>query len=139
MQEKTKEWRADLAVMKTVSVKWTNSSNWHFIEGITRFSQRIHFLEEKLLRRICQALIIAAKGMLMAKTIEDVAEQLIDNGNNRKTALLIGAGCSKEAGIPTASEFELIIKSKFEKIYEKTEIKNIINLCLLCLMIKGTT
>ncbi len=60
----------------------------------------------------------------MVKTIKDVAAQVKRNkGNGVKTALLIGAGCSVKAGIPTASEFVYHIKENFPEIYESVTEK----------------
>jgi NAD-dependent SIR2 family protein deacetylase len=54
----------------------------------------------------------------MDRTIEDVVQTLrFGRRSNRKCSLLIGAGCSVSAGIPTAAGFVEIIKKDFPEAY----------------------
>jgi hypothetical protein len=56
--------------------------------------------------------------------IDDVADQLKRNKKNGKScALLVGAGCSKSAGIPLAGEFVEIIRKKFPRDHDRAEKK----------------
>jgi tetratricopeptide (TPR) repeat protein/NAD-dependent SIR2 family protein deacetylase len=57
--------------------------------------------------------------MSTERNIEDVVETL-KKAHDRKTGcvLLIGAGCSKTAGIPLASEFVEIIKKEYPQAYK---------------------
>ncbi|MCH7852457.1 MAG: hypothetical protein IIC41_06715, partial [Candidatus Marinimicrobia bacterium] len=56
--------------------------------------------------------------------IEDVISVLRRaQGSDRKAALIIGAGCSKSAGIPLAKEFVEIIKSDYEDCYKRAKEK----------------
>ena len=56
----------------------------------------------------------------MARTITDIAEDLRKGmDRTRKCTLLIGAGCSKTAGIPLAADIVRDIKTKFPRVYER--------------------
>ncbi|MCR4377936.1 MAG: hypothetical protein NUV50_07575 [Rhodospirillales bacterium] len=58
------------------------------------------------------------------RKIDDLIRDMRGNvRDGRSTALLIGAGCSKEAGIPLASEFVQEIKKAFPDDYEQAEDK----------------
>ncbi len=60
----------------------------------------------------------------MSKSIKEIAAHIKRNKDDGgKTALLIGAGCSVRAGIPTASGFVDHIRENFEEIYESAEEK----------------
>ena len=60
----------------------------------------------------------------MFREIEDIVETL-KNARERgtKCSILIGAGCSVTAGIPTAQGFVDIIKEKYPRDYERAEEK----------------
>ncbi|MBL4615142.1 MAG: hypothetical protein JKY27_09750 [Magnetovibrio sp.] len=67
------------------------------------------------------------------RTIEHLIKTMKGNArNSRKAALLIGAGCSKAAGIPLASEFVQEIKRRFPEDYEEAEPKTYAN-CMAAL------
>lgn len=57
--------------------------------------------------------------MSTERQVQDVVETL-RKAHGRKTGcvLLIGAGCSKAAGIPLASEFVEIIKNEYPEAYK---------------------
>ena len=58
------------------------------------------------------------------RSVKDIAEVLRrakDNG--RGAALLIGAGCSVTADIPTADQFVKIIKKNHKQVYQRAEKK----------------
>lgn len=60
----------------------------------------------------------------MSRTIEHVAEQLRDNQRNGGSCvLLIGAGCSVEAGIPGAEGFVREIKARYRRKYDSAPTK----------------
>ena len=60
----------------------------------------------------------------MFREIEDIVETLKKaKDRNKGCTLLIGAGCSVKAGIPTAAEFVEIIKKKFPRAYERAQNK----------------
>ena len=58
------------------------------------------------------------------RTIEEIAES-VRNAKDRKRpfSLLIGAGCSVKAGIPTAAGFVEKIKAQHSHAYERAEEK----------------
>ncbi|HEC91259.1 MAG TPA: hypothetical protein ENI55_06295, partial [Alphaproteobacteria bacterium] len=61
----------------------------------------------------------------MDRTIDDVVVQLKKNKQNKiGCALLIGAGCSKTAGIPLAGEFVKIIEKRFSHDYQRAKEKD---------------
>jgi hypothetical protein len=57
--------------------------------------------------------------MVTERQVQDVVETL-KKAHDRETGcvLLIGAGCSKTAGIPLASEFVEIIRKEYPKAYK---------------------
>ena len=56
------------------------------------------------------------------RTIKDLVEDLADNAENGRTAaMLIGAGCSKTAGIPLAAEFVAEIKRTHGKDFKRAK------------------
>jgi hypothetical protein len=51
---------------------------------------------------------------MIERTIEDIAEALVPHGAApRRCSVLLGAGCSISAGIPSASDMVSQIKVKF--------------------------
>jgi Tfp pilus assembly protein PilF len=62
--------------------------------------------------------------LIRYRSIEEIKETL-RNAKSRKRgcALLIGAGCSVKAGIPTAAGFVDIIKDKYELAYQRAPAK----------------
>ena len=59
-------------------------------------------------------------------TLDQVAQEIRRNANKRtpvRTALLVGAGCSYQAGIPLAQGFVDEIKARFPDEYERAEQK----------------
>lgn len=66
------------------------------------------------------------------KHIVDVAD-LLDRNKNKglKSTLLIGAGCSKSAGIPLGDEFVEIVKKNYLEAYNKAPKKTFLTACLL--------
>ncbi|QOX77540.1 hypothetical protein FY034_00805 [Trichlorobacter lovleyi] len=57
--------------------------------------------------------------------IDDVVETLRQaKGREKCSTLLIGAGCSATAGIPTATQFVEIIKTKYPRSYERAKLKD---------------
>lgn len=58
------------------------------------------------------------------RSVDDIGETL-QNAKSRKRgcSLLIGAGCSVKAGIPTAAGFVEIIKDKYERAYQRASAK----------------
>jgi tetratricopeptide (TPR) repeat protein len=58
------------------------------------------------------------------RNIDEIVETL-KNAKERKKActLLVGAGCSVKAGIPTAAGFVEVIKARYPKAYERAEEK----------------
>jgi Tfp pilus assembly protein PilF len=58
------------------------------------------------------------------RSVEDIAETLQNARSRRRgCALLIGAGCSARAGIPTAAGFVEIIKKEFPNAYDRAATK----------------
>jgi cytochrome c-type biogenesis protein CcmH/NrfG len=58
------------------------------------------------------------------RKLEDVVETLENSREaKRGCSLLIGAGCSKSAGVPLASEIVALIKDKYPKAYERAAEK----------------
>ena len=56
----------------------------------------------------------------MARTITDIAEDLRKGIDRiRKCTLLLGAGCSKTAGIPLAADIVRDIKTMFPRVYDR--------------------
>ena len=56
----------------------------------------------------------------MTRTLTDIAEDLRKGlDRQRKCTLLIGAGCSKTAGIPLAADIVRDIKALFPRVYER--------------------
>lgn len=63
--------------------------------------------------------------MAMERTLDDVVETLRKAQDlGKKCTLLIGAGCSVKAGIPTAEGFVRIIEREFPQAYKRAEEKN---------------
>ena len=60
----------------------------------------------------------------MSRTIEDIVETLKSARKwGRKCSILIGAGCSASAGIPTARGFVEIIQKDYPRAYDRAEEK----------------
>ena len=60
----------------------------------------------------------------MNRLLDDVVETLQKaKAGHRKCTLLIGAGCSVKAGIPTAAEFVEIIRTEFPNAYKRAATK----------------
>ena len=60
----------------------------------------------------------------MFREIEDIVETLKNaKGRGKKCSVLIGAGCSVTAGIPTAQGFVDIIKERHPRDYERADPK----------------
>ena len=57
----------------------------------------------------------------MYRKIDDVVESVRNSKNG--CTLIIGAGCSAKAGIPTANEFIKIIRKAFRLAYKRAEEK----------------
>lgn len=58
------------------------------------------------------------------RTIDDVAETLLNARNHgRSTTLLVGAGCSVTAGIPTAAGFVDAVKKEYPQAYKRAREK----------------
>ena len=58
--------------------------------------------------------------LMIERTIEDIAEALGPHGAApRRCSVLLGAGCSISAGIPSASEIVRQIKFKFPAAYAR--------------------
>ena len=56
----------------------------------------------------------------MTRTLTDIAEDLRKGlDRQRKCTLLIGAGCSKTAGIPLAADIVRDIRTRFPRVYER--------------------
>jgi len=56
----------------------------------------------------------------VTRTLTDIAEDLRKGlDGQRKCTLLIGAGCSKTAGIPLAADIVRDIKTRFPRVYER--------------------
>ncbi len=61
----------------------------------------------------------------MTRTIEDLVETLRKaKDRGRKCTLLVGAGCSVKAGIPTAAGFVDIIRSEYPQAYGRAKEKS---------------
>jgi len=62
--------------------------------------------------------------LIRYRSVEEIKETL-QNAKSRgaKCALLIGAGCSVKAGIPTAAGFVDIIKDKYKHAYQRAPEK----------------
>ena len=61
----------------------------------------------------------------MTRTIDDLAETMRKaKDRGRKCTLLIGAGCSVKAGIPTAAGFVDIIRSEYPQAYGRAREKS---------------
>src|SRR5262245_36721234 len=61
----------------------------------------------------------------MEQTIDDVVERLRQaRDQGRKCSLLIGAGCSVKAGIPTAAGFVEEIRKRYERDYQRAREKS---------------
>jgi len=60
----------------------------------------------------------------MFRELEDVFETLKNaKARGKKCSVLIGAGCSVTAGIPTAQGFVDIIKERYHRDYERADEK----------------
>ena len=60
----------------------------------------------------------------MDRKLEDVVQALqFGKCSRRKCSVLIGAGCSVSAGIPSASGFVDLIRKEFEGAYERANPK----------------
>jgi tetratricopeptide (TPR) repeat protein len=58
------------------------------------------------------------------RSIDDVAETVQNaKARGRGCTLLIGAGCSAKAGIPTAAGFINVIEERYPRAYERAEVK----------------
>lgn len=58
------------------------------------------------------------------RSVDDIGETLQNiKSRQRGCSLLIGAGCSVKAGIPTAAGFVEIIKEKYERAYQRAPAK----------------
>ncbi len=62
--------------------------------------------------------------MSLEHKIEDVLDTIRDSQSRKGCALLLGAGCSVSAGIPTAAGFVKIIKETFRGRYEDASEKS---------------
>lgn len=61
----------------------------------------------------------------MTRTIDDLVETLRNaKDRERKCTLLIGAGCSVKAGIPTAAGFVDVIRSEYPQAYNRAKEKS---------------
>ncbi len=61
----------------------------------------------------------------MTRTIDDLVETLRNaKDRGRKCTLLIGAGCSVKAGIPTAAGFVDIIRNEYPQAYGRARGKS---------------
>jgi NAD-dependent SIR2 family protein deacetylase len=70
---------------------------------------------------------------MLRRTIDDIAETLSGAGNKpRRCTVLVGAGCSKSAGIPTASEIVREIQRTYSAAYERADVKDYPN-CMAAL------
>lgn len=68
----------------------------------------------------------ALKLMIFEREIDDVVESLRNAKiHGRKTALLIGTGCSAQAGVPTAAKVVDMIKETRPLDYERAPKKNV--------------
>jgi hypothetical protein len=62
--------------------------------------------------------------MMYQRSIEEIAETLQNAQLRQKCCtLLIGAGCSVKAGIPTADGFVQVIKQRYPRAYERAQDK----------------
>ncbi len=62
--------------------------------------------------------------MYEQRSIDDIVETLRNaKDRGRGCTVLIGAGCSVEAGIPTAAGFVDVIKQRYPRAYERAEAK----------------
>src|SRR6266540_4168096 len=60
----------------------------------------------------------------MLREIEDVVETLKNaKDRGKKCSILIGAGCSVTAGIPTAQGFVDVIKERYPRDYDRADEK----------------
>ena len=59
------------------------------------------------------------------RTIDDIVETLKNAKARKKScSLLIGAGCSVKAGIPTAADFVQIIQERYRRAYSRAQVKS---------------
>ena len=64
------------------------------------------------------------KPVSLRRELDDIVETLVNaKERNRGCTLLLGAGCSVEAGIPTAAGFVEIIKKRYPRAYERAKNK----------------